>query len=108
MSGELGNGRLYQLPMNGVMQICDCKDVLSEVFEPGKEIIGYDTIDEAIELIKYYLENDEERKKIAAAGFRRAIKNYKYSDVMYNILKEVKKGMIDDGIKFSKDSTALE
>lgn len=91
LSGELGNGRLYQLPMNGVMQICDCKDALSEVFEPGKEIVGYNTIDEAIELIEYYLEHDEERKKIAAAGFRKAIKNYKYSDILYNMLREVKK-----------------
>lgn len=108
LSGELGNGRLYQLPMNGVMQISDCADVLCEVFEPGKEIIGYNTIEEAIGLIKYYIEHDEERKKIAAAGFRRAIKNYKYSDILYNVLGEVKKGMIDNEIKFSKDGTILK
>lgn len=107
LSGELGNGRLYQLPMNGVMQICDCADILSKVFEPGKEIIGYNTIDEAIELIEYYLEHDEERKKIAAAGFRRAKKDYEYRNVLYNMLEEVRKGMIDDGIKHSKDGNAL-
>ncbi len=107
LSGELGNGRLYQLPMNGVMQICDCADTLFKVFEPGKEIIGYNTIDEAIELIKYYLEHNEERKKIAAAGFRRATKNYRYCDVLYNMLEEVKKGMKEDGIKESKDGKVL-
>jgi hypothetical protein len=107
LSGELGNGRLYQLPMNGVMQICDCADILCEVFEPGKEIIGYNTIEEAIELIKYYFEHDEERKKIATAGFKRAIKDYKYSGILYNMLEKVKKGMIEDGIKYSKDGTAL-
>ncbi len=107
LSGELGNGRLYQLPMNGVMQICDCADILSKVFESGKEIIGYNTIDEAIELIEYYLEHDDERKKIAAAGFRRARRDYKYRNVLYNMLEEVKKGMIDDGIKYSKDGKDL-
>lgn len=107
LSGELGNGRLYQLPMNGVMQICDCADVLSKVFEPGKEIIGYNTIDEAIELIKYYLEHDDERKKIAATGFRRARRDYKYRNVLYNMLEEVKKGMREDGIKYSKDGKDL-
>ncbi len=107
LSGELGNARLYQLPMNGVMQICDCADVLHEVFEPGKEIAGYNTIDEAIELISYYLENDDERKKIAVAGFRRAMRNYKYCDILYSLLKDVKKGIIEDGIKYSKDGTFL-
>ncbi len=108
LSGELGNGRLYQLPMNGVMQICDCADVLCEVFEPGKEIIGYNTLEEAIELIKYYLEHDEERKKIAIAGFKRAMKNYKHWDILNNLLREVKKGMIEDGVKYSKDGVFLE
>jgi hypothetical protein len=107
LSGELGNGRLYQLPMNGVMQICDCADILYEVFEPGKEIIGYNTIEDAIGLIKYYLEHDEERKKIAAAGFKKAIKCYKYSNILYNMLENMKKGMITDGIIYSKDGKPL-
>ncbi len=107
LSGELGNGRLYQLPMNGVMQVCDCANVLSEVFEPGKEIVGYDTVDEAIELINYYLEHDEERKKIASAGFRKAINNYKYNHILYRTLKEIKKGMVEDGITKSKDGAVL-
>jgi spore maturation protein CgeB len=95
--GELSNGRLYQLPANGIMQICDCKDWLYEVYEPNKEIVGYDTVPEAIQLIEYYLNHDEERKKIAVAGFKRAMKDYKYSTVMYNLLDKVKKGMIEDG-----------
>jgi len=108
LSGELGNGRLYQLPANGVMQICDCADVLGEVFEPGKEIVGYRSIDEAIELIRYYLEHDEERKQIAAAGFRRAMKDYKYSTCLYRVLDEVKQGMWEKGIKHLKDGAPLQ
>ena len=107
-SGELGNGRLYQLPANGVMQICDCKDILETVFEPDREIVGFNTIDEAIELIKYYLEHDDERKKIAVAGFRRVMKDYKYPDVQYKMLKEIKKGMLEKGVKHSRDGTSIE
>ena len=108
LSGQLGNARLYQLPMNGVMQVCDCADVLGEVFEPGKEIVGYRSIDEAIELIRYYLEHDDERRRIAAAGFRRAVDNYRYSTCFYNALEEFKKGMREKGIKHLKDGTPLE
>jgi len=70
------NFRLYQLPANGVMQICDNKANLAAVFEPGKEIVGFDTIGECIDLVRYYLEHDEERAEIALAGFRRAHRDY--------------------------------
>lgn len=41
---------------------------LEEFFENGKHLVWFDSIPEAIELIKYYLVNEEEREKIATMG----------------------------------------
>ncbi len=70
------NARTYILPANGVMQLCDNKAYLGQIFELNKEVVGYDTIDEAIELCRYYLAHDEERRAIAAAGWERAMREY--------------------------------
>jgi len=70
------NARTYYLPANGILQICDNKSHLGKIFELGKEVIGYDSIDEAIDLCRYYLAHDEERRQIAAAGWERAIRDY--------------------------------
>lgn len=70
------NFRTFYLPANGVMQICDNKSYLGGLFELGKEIAGYDTIEEAIELTRYYLDHDNERREIAARGFERAHRDY--------------------------------
>ncbi|MEW6323931.1 MAG: glycosyltransferase [Nitrospirota bacterium] len=70
------NSRTYHLPANGVMQICDNKKYLGNVFELGKEVVGFDTIDECIDLCRYYLAHDRERRQIAAEGWRRAVKDY--------------------------------
>ena len=70
------NFRTFYLPANGVMQICDNKSHLGRVFELGVEVVGYDSIEEAIELTRYYIDNDAERRRIAAAGWRRAISDY--------------------------------
>ena len=70
------NVRLYALPANGVMQICDCKNYLGDIFEIGKEIVAYDTTEEAIDLCRYYLDHEEERLQIAAAGYERAVRDY--------------------------------
>jgi len=91
--------RTYQLPANGVMQICDCPEGLNQVFKVGKEVVLYHSIDEAIDLIQYYLDNDKERKKIAAEGFKRAIKDYTTEITFLRALKDVEKGMSEEGRK---------
>lgn len=70
------NFRTFILPANGVMQICDNKSHLGKLFELGKEVVGFDTVEEAIDLCHYYLEHDDERRQIAAAGWERAIRDY--------------------------------
>ncbi len=70
------NRRMFQLPAHGVMQICDNKTGLGKIFDLGQEVVGFDTIDEAIELTKYYLEHDSERDAIARAGYERFWKDY--------------------------------
>ncbi len=70
------NLRTFGLPANGVMQICDNKCRLGQIFELGREVIGYDTIEECIELTRYYLAHDQERREIAARGFERVMSDY--------------------------------
>jgi spore maturation protein CgeB len=70
------NFRTYYLPANGVMMVCDNKSFLGKIFELGKEAVGFDTIPEAIELVRYYLKHDDQRREIAAAGWKRAVRDY--------------------------------
>lgn len=70
------NLRLFQLPANGVMQICDNKQHLGTVYELDKEIVGFDTVEECIDLCRYYLAHDRQRREIAAAGWRRVLRDY--------------------------------
>jgi len=70
------NLRLFQLPANGVMQISDNKSHLGTVYELDKEVVGFDTVEECIDLCRYYLAHDRQRREIAAAGWRRALCDY--------------------------------
>jgi len=77
----LGNQRLFHLPANGVMQICDCPQLLDRVFRPGEEIVGFRRFDELIDKLRYYLVHDEERNSIALNSFRRTMGEYRFSQV---------------------------
>lgn len=70
------NFRTFMLPANGIMLLCDNKSHLAKLYKLGDEAVGFDTIEEAIELCQYYLEHDDERKRIALAGWKRAHKDY--------------------------------
>jgi spore maturation protein CgeB len=70
------NFRTFILPANGVMQFCDNKEHLGKLFELNKEVVGFDSIEEAIELCHYYLRHDDDRREIAAAGWERAHRDY--------------------------------
>lgn len=83
------NFRTFVLPANGVLQICDNKSHLGEIFALNKEVIGFDTIEEAIDLTRYYLEHDNERREIAAAGWERAVTEYNEISVFQKMIDAI-------------------
>jgi spore maturation protein CgeB len=82
------NFRTYELPAHGVMQICDNKSDLSKIFKVGKEVVGFETIDECIELTHYYLSHPREQREIALAGWKRWKQDYTPEKV-WNRLVEI-------------------
>lgn len=94
------NFRTYILPANGVLQICDNKSQLGKIFELGREVIGCDNVKEAIDLTRYYLNHDEERRRIAAAGWERAVRDYNERAVfslLEKYVNEVRHGDLPTG-----------
>jgi len=84
------NVRTFALPANGVMQLCDNNSHLGQLFELGKEVVGFDTVDEAIDLGRYYLAHERERREIAAAGFARSVRDYNEVAVFRRIERHVR------------------
>jgi len=100
------NMRLYELPANGVMQVCDCADGLGEVFEIGKEVVAYGSIEEAIEKIEYYLAHEEERIEIAVNGFRRVMRDYTRVKTFAGAVEKIRQGMQADGYRIKGELRA--
>lgn len=83
---ETGNMRMYETPAHGMMMVCDKAggDAHAQIFEPDREAVYYDTTVQAIELIEHYLNAEEERVRIAQAGFERYWRDYEWEA---NLLK---------------------
>jgi hypothetical protein len=85
------NRRLYYLPANGVLQICDNKSNLAKIYELGKEVIGFDSIEECIEKCHYYLDHYDEARWIAAEGYKRVHRDYNEIAVFIYLLNNIRK-----------------
>ena len=84
------NHRLYSLPAYGILQIADNKYPLGKIYQLDKEVIGFNTIEEAIQLTRYYLKNPDEAQKIAVAGYQRYQKDYTPAAVWQRLIKQIK------------------
>ncbi|MCH7546850.1 MAG: glycosyltransferase family 1 protein, partial [Planctomycetes bacterium] len=87
------NQRLLMLAGWGVMQICDNKTGLAKFYDLNREAVGFDTIPEAVELTRCYLEHDDERRAIAQAGYERFHREYHPSRVWQTISTQIKAWM---------------
>jgi len=85
------NQRLYEATGLGALLLTDWKENLSEMFEPGQEVVTYRSVDECANLLRYYLEHDVEREAIAAAGRRRTLEQHTYAQRMAELVDVIGK-----------------
>ena len=85
---ETGNMRMYEVPAHGMLQVCDKAGCGAHdmIFKDGEEAVFYDDIKDAIDKIEFYLNNEEERIRIARAGHRRVKKQYWWEDRLKSAL----------------------
>ena len=69
-------GRDFEVPLTGSFYLTGYHDELNEYFDIGKDIETYTSKEDLLEKIKYYLENDEKREKIATNGYKKCLEQY--------------------------------
>jgi hypothetical protein len=71
------NKRTFELAAIGAFQLTDTP-ALSDVFEPGTEVAQYDTVEELLEKLDYYLARPELRQEMARKSQVRAHSEHTY------------------------------
>jgi spore maturation protein CgeB len=77
VAGEYaGNMRMFEVTGVGSCLLTDNKKNIKDLFEVGKEIVVYDTPEDCIAKVKWLLENEQERAKIARMGQKRTLESH--------------------------------
>ncbi len=82
--------RNFEIPFFNGFQLTDYVPSIENYFELGKEIVCYKDVDEAIMLVKYYLESETERESIKNSGHERAFREHGYINRLRDIIGRIR------------------
>ena len=71
-----GNMRMFEVTGIGSCLLTDNKKNMSDLFNTGSEVVVYDNADDCISKVRWLLEHEDERKKIASAGQQKTLKSH--------------------------------
>lgn len=84
------NCSAFEIAGTGALQFMEYKEIISECFESGKEILTFNSIDDILELRSKYQIDKIDAKKIRDAAYKRAISEHTYKHRLKYILSKLK------------------
>ena len=85
--GYANNLRLFEATGMGTLLITDWKSNITDMFDPGKEVVCYRDPQECLDLIRYYLDHESKRAAIAAAGQRRTLCDHTFCNRIEDLVR---------------------
>lgn len=82
---ESVNNKFFEINGSGAFQLCDYRPILKDLLPIDPELVSYKNIDDAIDKIRYYLKNPQERYEICNAIYTHFQSRYNY-DVLINYI----------------------
>lgn len=80
------NMRNFEIMATGSFCMTNWIPNIEDIFEDGKHLVLYRSQEEMIEKAKYYIAHDDEREKIAQAGYEHVMKNHTIQNRVNTIL----------------------
>ncbi len=84
------SARMYTAVGCGAFYMCEHVEGIEEVLMPDRDIVTFRSEDEMIDKIRYYLNNDSERRTIANAGQNHVLNNHTYTERTRQLLELIK------------------
>lgn len=83
------NQRVFDVPCCGAFLLTDHREQIEDLFEPGKEIAIYQSIEEIPALIEQFLNDAKARNSMARAGRKRVLAEHTYDHRMVAMLETI-------------------
>jgi spore maturation protein CgeB len=84
---DTSNMRNFEIPAAKGFQLCERSAVVQELFEEDREIVLFESTEELVDKVRYYLRCNSAREAIALAGYERIVRGgHSLADRMREVL----------------------
>lgn len=80
--------RVFDMGLSGTLMLAHRAPSLDSYYEPDREYVPFETLEECAEKARFYLKNEPARAKIAAAYARRTAAEHMWHDRIRHVLKQ--------------------
>ncbi len=80
-------GRVFEMGLSGTLMLAHTAPYLNTYYEPGKEYVPFETLEECAEKARFYLKHETARANIAAAYARRTETEHMWHHRITHVLK---------------------
>ena len=107
-SQDFVNPRTLEVPACGGFQLVDRVRGLEDLLRPGREVAVFTREEELVEMARHYLAHPDQRRRIAAAGYRRVLAEHTYYHRMERLLTHTLGPAAEDRPPAEAPAAALE
>lgn len=84
------NQRVFDVPATGSFLLTDYREQVENLFEPGLEIICYQSPDQATSLAEEYLARPDKRRQVASAARKRILQEHTYDHRVRSLVEQMR------------------
>ncbi len=84
------NQRIFDVPACNAFVLTDWREQMDNLFEPHKEIAFYTEQDEIPELLRFYMNNPQERQRISTAARKRVLAEHTWDHRLQSLLSHMR------------------
>jgi len=81
--------RDFEAPMSGAFYMTGYQDELKEYYKIDKEIVCYETKEELLEKIRYYLKHEDEAEAIRIVGHKKALRDHTWENRFKELFNKI-------------------
>jgi spore maturation protein CgeB len=82
-------GRAFEMGLSWTMMLCQQSPNIERYYEPGKEFVAFDSMEDCIQKARYYVRHDAERQKIVEAYYHRTRGEHMWEHRWEQIFKDI-------------------
>jgi spore maturation protein CgeB len=80
--------RVFDMGLSGTLMLAPAAAPVARYYEPDKEYVGFETLEDCVEKVRYYLAHETERRRIADAYAARTLAEHLWRHRIASVLRQ--------------------